>query len=391
MKTMLKNKMEWKKIKYLHSSPLGLMVKKLVDHLGYYFFNRNKDKEKFIIRLNEIRSIAIVNLGHIGDILLMLPMLDALRENYNGKIILLVNPYVFELAKKIKMVDEVYCVPHPRFSRTNNGSWFETFKVFRSLKTDIVFVADVYFFSIPFAYISRKKYFIGYNPVGFGFLFDLVLDYPYNMHITEKYYRFLDLLDIKRPKLKILTEYLYDVTNPLNDKDYIVIAVGTGAQAKDWDDENFIELINLILYDEKIIKNKKIVLLGKMEEERYRRYKIYHNDQKVIDLINRTTITEAIGIIKDSTLFVGLDSGLTHASAMLGIKTIALYSGTTGIGVWDPLNFSNNVDLIRVDNLFCNNNGHGCGKRYCKTRICMNLITPLMVYNKICKYLKGNG
>jgi len=71
---------------------------------------------------------------------------------------------------------------------------------------------------------------------------------------------------------------------------------------------------------------------------------------------------------------------------ILSIYSFLYFSLSAIIGVWDPLNFSDNVDLIRVDNLFCNNNGQGCGKRYCKIRVFMKLITLLMVYNKICKY-----
>jgi len=379
-----------KPIIYIHSSLLSLKVKKLIDFFGYSLYNRNKNKDDIKINLDEINSIVIVNLGHIGDILLMLPMLDALRENYKGKIILVVNSYVYPLAKIIKMVDHVVSVPHPKFSRSNETSWYKTFKIFRSLKSDVMFVADVYFYSIPFAYLSQKKYFIGFNPSGFGFLFDVVLDYPFGKHITEKYYKFLDFLNIKKPKVKNLREYLNNIKSNMNETNHIVIAIGTGAQSKNWDDEYFIELINLLKEDKRISNNRKIVLLGKLELKNYTKYEIFEKDTKIINLINRTTINEAISIIQDASIFIGLDSGLTHASAMLGVKTIAVFSGTTGIGIWDPIDLNNNVEIIRIMNLPCNNNGSGCGKNYCKSKDCMRLITPEIVYKKILDFLASS-
>ncbi|MGC8651583.1 MAG: hypothetical protein ACP5RX_03155, partial [Minisyncoccia bacterium] len=71
-----------KEIRYLTSNPFNLKIKKLIDFWGYILFNRNKKVSE--IDLRKINSITIVHMGHIGDIVLMLPMIDALRNNFNG-------------------------------------------------------------------------------------------------------------------------------------------------------------------------------------------------------------------------------------------------------------------------------------------------------------------
>ncbi|MGB9762792.1 MAG: glycosyltransferase family 9 protein [Minisyncoccia bacterium] len=372
-----------KEIEYLTSNPFSLKIKKLIDFWGYILFNRNKKVGE--IDLRKINSITIVHMGHIGDIVLMLPMIDALRNNFKGKIILVVNQYVRELAKLIRGVDKVYSVPHPKFSRTNSTSWFETFKIFKGLESDIVFEAGCYFFSIPFSFLIRKKLFVGYNVSGLGFLFDVVLDYPFNRHIIRKYFKFLDFLSIPEPQIKPLSEYLLLDTIKFNktqsilriEENYIVLGIGAGAQAKDWPDDYFIQLVERLSE-----LNIVVVLVGKLDLIRAGKYKIFENNTKVINLINKTNIGEVLKIIERAKIFIGLDSGLTHCASMLGIKTVAIFSGTTGIGIWDPINLRNNVYIFRA-NVPCNNNGQGCGLKFCQDNICMKFISPEHVYQKV--------
>ncbi|MGC8650970.1 MAG: glycosyltransferase family 9 protein [Hydrogenobaculum sp.] len=367
----------YKKIKYESKNKRSIKIKSIIDFIGYNFFNRNKNIK---INLKDINSITIVNMGHIGDIALMLPMIDGLRQYFKGEINLLVNSYTYEFAKSIKLLDYVYEVPHPSFSRGENISWYEAFKVFKSIKTDIVFDARSYFHSIPLSYLIDKKYLIGFDVFGFGFLLDVVLSYDYKAHITEKYFKFLEYLDIPRPTIKNLEHYINLEGKKYKDlKDYVAIGIGTGAQPKDWPDDYYIKLIEYILSK----YGKNIVLLGKTSEERASKYNL--DIERVDNLINKTSIMEAIDIIKNADTFIGLDSGLTHISAMLGIKTIAMYSGITRVGNWEPLNLNNNVRVIRKE-VPCNYNGDGCTKTFCEDNICMKFIKPedvLRVYEDI--------
>ncbi|PMP91369.1 MAG: hypothetical protein C0170_05005 [Hydrogenobaculum sp.] len=307
-------------------------------------------------------------------------MIDGLRQYFKGEVKLLVNSYTYEFAKSIKLLDHVYEVPHPSFSRGKNISWYEAFKVFKSIKTDIVFDARSYFHSIPLSYLIDKKCLIGFDVFGFGFLLDVALNYDYKAHMTEKYFKFLEYLDIPRPTIKSLEHYINLEGKKYKDlKDYVAIGIGTGVQSKDWPDEHYIRLIEYILSK----YNKNIVLLGKTSEERASKYNL--DIKRVYNLINKTSIMEAIDIIKNADTFIGLDSGLTHISAMLGIKTIAMYSGITRVGNWEPLNLNNNVRVIRKE-VSCNYNGDGCFKSFCEDNICMKFIKPedvLRVYEDI--------
>mgnify|MGYP000322836395 CR=1 FL=1 len=49
-----------------------------------------------------------------------------------------------------------------------------------------------------------------------------------------------------------------------------------------------------------------------------------------------------------------------------------LYSGTIGIGIWEPINYYNgNIEVIRV-RIPYDNNSSGCGKKSCENNIYIN-------------------
>lgn len=355
-------------------------IKKIVDPFGYVLFNHNKNIH---IDLNSIKSIAIVNLGHIGDNILMLPMLDSLRDSFKGRIILVVNPYVYEIVKLFNMIDDVIAIPHPILSRDKSSSWLKTFKTFKNLEADIIFNADSYSYSLFFLHFSKKKILIGYDIYGLGFLLDVILKYPYHKHITERYYGFIDCIGVKRENIKNLFEYLNIQRKNYEYNDYIILSIGSGAQSRDWPDKNYIRLISLI---RKKLPDIRLFLVGKIKRERLRIYEDI-NDNFVINFLNKTSIKDVIYLISNAKVFVGLESGLTHISALLGVKTLALYSGTTEIGVWEPISVSDNVTVLR-ENVNCNNKGLGCNRAYCLDNICMKNISPDVVFSKILEILK---
>ncbi|MEM3245845.1 MAG: glycosyltransferase family 9 protein [Candidatus Micrarchaeaceae archaeon] len=303
--------------------------------MGYRLFNKNKVANHY--EAGEIHSICIVQPGHIGDLLLSLPMIEKLRKNFMGKISLAVSNYTYELAENLSIVDEILSLEHFRSIYLYNSkkkSLFKAIKAFKRINSDVIFElrGDINLI-IPLFLFSKYKHLIGFNVGGGGFLLDTTLEYPHHEHISETFYRFLDFLDIKKPALKKLDCYLKKpLENKLNDENYITLSIGAGAQSKEWEDEKFIKLINLILSD-----GMKVVIIGKISKDRAELYNLLKH-KNLINFLNKTSIVDALSIIKYSRAFVGLDSGMTHAAAMLGINTIALYSAVTEVNVWRPFN-----------------------------------------------------
>ncbi len=362
-----------RKITYLNPNSKMTPIKKIIDFIGYRFFCKNKvDLDN--LDISNFKSICIVQMGHIGDFLLSTQMISEIRKNFNGKLTLAINKNTFELASNLKGIDEVIVLNHPRkiYSRSKDNSLFSAVKSFSKIDADLVLEVRGDINIIPFIRLfSNYKYLIGFDAGGTGFLLDKVLKYPYGEHITKTYDKFLDFFKIAKPEVRKLDIYFDLKTfNPVKEDKYIVIAVGrTGSRSRDWDIENFIKLINMFLSNGYIV-----VLVGKVTPDESKEYEKFDN-KNLINLTNKTTLMELFSVLRDASLFIGLDSGPTHAAAMFGIKTLVLYSGVVDFNVFRPIEAFGNVNIIKM-NVECEK----CYKINCENNICMKMITPEMVF-----------
>ena len=67
---------------------------------------------------------------------------------------------------------------------------------------------------------------------------------------------------------------------------------------------------------------------------------------KVIDLTGKTTLGQALGMIKLCNVFVTNDSGLMHVSAALHVPTVAIFGSTDHIATGP---FSDNASIVRTE------------------------------------------
>ncbi|AWB10360.1 heptosyltransferase-2 [Thermodesulfobium acidiphilum] len=372
-----------RKIIYLNSNSKMTPIKKFIDFFGYRFFCKYKaDLDN--LDMNNYKSICIVQMGHIGDFLLSTPMISEIRKNFYGKLIIAINKNTLELASNLKGVDEVIVLEHPRkiYSRSKDNSIHSAIKSFSKINADIVLEVRGDINIIPFIkFFSHYKYLIGFDVGGAGFLLDRVLEYPYGEHITETYNKFLEFFKIKIPEIRKLDSY-YDLKapNPVKKDKYIVIAVGqTGARSKDWETGNFIKLINMFLNEGYIV-----VLVGKISPDESKEYDRLVN-KNLINLANKTTLMELFSVLRNSYLFIGLDSGPTHAAAMLGVRTVALYSGVVDFNVFRPIEVFGNVSIIKMD-VECEK----CYKINCENNVCMKMIKPKTVFDRSIELIRGS-
>jgi len=352
------------KYRFSNSKKKFLKILKIIDFIGYSIFNNNKMEE---VVLNDLKTITVVQLGHLGDFLLTIIFLKKLKKYFNGKIILAVNYDIYEVANlfiiKEKISDEVISIRHRSFNRTIKSNIFQTIKDFKKINSDLIFELRGDIRILPLLKIySQYKYLLGYKCGGGGFLLTHTIKYPFNQHIIKTYLEFFNFFNITendKGTFNLATNY-----STINKKlDNIVIAIGAGAQSRDWADDNFIELINSIF---KTYNNYKIVLVGKVPANRYKIYDKIDNNN-LINKLNKTSIKEVFEIIETARLFIGLESGLTHYASLLNIDTIVLFSGASSVNIWKPL--GKRVYLIK-SNVDC----EGCGLLECKDNKCMKNI-----------------
>lgn len=114
----------------------------------------------------------------------------------------------------------------------------------------------------------------------------------------------------------------------------VAVSTSSGRAIKNWPLENFAAICRWILQE----LGGTVLLLGGAEQQRdaallARRMA----SPNLVDFVGRLPIEQSFGLVKHADLFLGNDSGLTHAAAALRIPTVALYSGMDPIAAWGPL------------------------------------------------------
>ena len=128
-------------------------------------------------------------------------------------------------------------------------------------------------------------------------------------------------------------DFLGNLTPPL-----IAIHPGSGSDRKNWPLQNWIELGNAIAD-----QNGLIVVAGEADEVQAARLKREWNDGQTRFAENLPL--PQLAAVLERTVFVGHDSGISHLAAAVGANCVLLF-GPTNPKVWAPLN--QNVTVLRA-------------------------------------------
>jgi ADP-heptose:LPS heptosyltransferase len=146
-------------------------------------------------------------------------------------------------------------------------------------------------------------------------------------------------------------------------KKVICIAPFSSDPKRNWDVFNYKELTDKLSCDYKVI------LLGKTQSINK---KLNFRNDNCLDLIGKTSLHDLPTIIKDSRLFIGNDSGLTHLALNLEVPLIAIIGG----GMYNRFFPYAENELQRY--LFHQMDCFGCSwnciykERYCITKVTVN-------------------
>jgi heptosyltransferase II len=298
------------------------------------------------------QKILIINLAGIGDLLLSIPALKALRSAFpQAKICLLTTAKVYEIAKDFTFIDEVLCLKLNYGGRLGiSNLWgqiislvklrLENFDLavnMRTLVSDksaqkmhalIKFIkpriaagrdteqrGDFFDIKIPESQIG-DKYESEYDFELVQALGASVLDRKIDFKVSE-----LDLTDINH---KLLEQNV--------SKDSIIIGIHPGGMpTRRWPIENFCRLI------EKISKeiNCYFVITGSVSEIGLAQRLKETLPDRVISFADKLNIHQSAALISKCNVFISNDTGPMHIAAILKTPLIALF-GPGDIKRFDP-------------------------------------------------------
>lgn len=302
-----------------------------------HLFEKPFQKEK-------IKKILIFQIGGIGDVLRIFPVIKALSKEFPKATLSTLTEFdneLFELFPYPHIISKKYrydpkgkhkgMLKKWTFLRTLKRSGFDL--IYNSNRGIGIIEASV------MTFIIGAPHRLGFEKNGAGFLNTLRIEFNYEQYILDQNLKLLKKIGIKgeeqdqdihihipeRDKI-FLDTFLqkYAIT-----KEKFFITVHPGAkhdgQYRMWPLEKYSKLIQEIIFHYKAT----VILIGSKTEtaiasEISSKVQSHH----LINTVGQTTIPQMAALINNSNLFIGNDSGPLHISIALKIPSIGIFGFT---------------------------------------------------------------
>ena len=336
----------------------------------------------------EYHNILIIKMSSLGDVLHTLPFVAVLRERFpRARLTWLVHPQFSAFVPDPPMVDEVLYFDKVNFNKMGLRDKWSCFRKMRSLlhskRFDLVIDMQGLFKSAVLAAISGCDNRIGYCEMreGSGLVSKAITGTHAKDHVIERYLdvaRYLgcvvDEIRFPMPDLQKEWQAVQEKTETVK-KSYIVLVPGARWDTKIWPAEHFAKLSEKILGD-----GKQVVLAGGPEDTQLGE-EITRLSPGVTDLTGKTSLRELGALIQHCTAYISGDTGPLFIASAMKRPLVAVY-GPTRPDRTGP--YGSTGSTVITAPVPC----AGCLKKRCANRVCMQSITPEMVFNEYKKKVK---
>lgn len=306
-------------------------------------------------RAEEVRSIAVLKLDHVGDFIIALPYLKALRAFFsNARLTLIVGTWNVELAETAGVADEVIgfdyfqsisaakgAVPERSLTALVAGATFD-------LAIDFRILGDTHFL---LRQLDSRTY-AGFSS-GDAAGLDIAVHFPADQAHASFRNRPIDayMHDLLCATQNHYTEdgeaFHQSFWNALVDTlptpgcdlppVYAVIHPYAGNDAKQWGLDKYLAVARH-LHERHDIPS---VLVGQQHQQTLDTVLADH--PYVTDLVGGTSLLQLVSIIRASCLFIGCDSGPRHLAISSGVPTVGIFSGINDYTLWGSQGRQNRI------------------------------------------------
>lgn len=339
-----------------------------------------------------MRKILVIRFSSLGDIILTIPVLRALKFTYpQSELCMVVKEEFADLIQFIPWID--------RFILFNSNKGIRGFLKLIDLVRDEEFDLLVDLHSntrskfltrliratrrVKYSKLKIKRYLRIY--LGLNLL-------PKRSHITDFYFKALEHFPLKtydnRPPYLKVDSILEKKANAflkkegISDDDVVVgLAPGSKWATKRWNTEKF-----ALTGDRLIEMGIKVIMLGGPDEVEIGEMIDAAMREKALNLVGNTSLVELIAIVKRCNFLITNDSSLMHISAGLGNSVIALFGPTTLDLGFGPIGEGH---IVLSKKLFCRPcSSHGGKRCWRGSHKCMERINVDEVMTAIKKLLR---
>ena len=346
-----------------------------------------------------ISKILIIKFAAIGDAVLMVPAVRALKKKLpDAKIYFLCSGINYSIVKRNKYLDKIININIYKFL-INPFAFFRLIMLLRKQKFDLIIDTEQWSrINSIITSLSKANYSIGFK------LEKQYKHYLYSSYIEHSRYKheidnFLSLLhplgiypgdDEKNPEFFLSREEeefagKFIKENNLEGKFIICFQPSTGMSgyAREWKDENYAELGKRITGE---YPDVRILLTGAKDD--FERCEKIKNDigKNTLNLAGKNTMGIDVAIVKKSNLMVCGNTGILHMSASVGTQTIGLHGPNNPLtwGAYDKNAVSILSDIYCSPCLYI---GHDFG---CSAPSCMARIKTDDVFLKIAEIISNH-
>lgn len=291
----------------------------------------------------EPKSIALLKLWALGDSVVSLPMLRALRNRYPDAKIEVVarkrNEAIYRHNKDINAI--VLFEP---------GNWWIVFKCFR--KYDAVIDAE------PYLRLSALlSWWLAPRRMGFAhqqrsIIYTDKSDFRHDQHMVNNYLDLIRPLDAAYSSDKLIPVEVAESDenaaetflkqNKITKKDLLIglcVGAAESARSRMWPAERFAELADKLAKERKA----KILFTGSPNEAELIENVRKQMKQKSINSAGKLSLMAGIALIGKCNVFISNDTGPMHIAAAQGVKTIGLFGPNVPV-LWRPYG-PGNIDV----------------------------------------------
>jgi len=267
-------------------------------------------------------KILVIRGGAIGDFILTLPAITALRRQFpQSHLEVLGYPHIAQLALAGGLVDRVQAIEARAlagfFARHGElaEDWCKYFSGFDIILSYLYDPDEI--FKTNVARCLRGQFIVApHRPDDHG-----------RTHATKVFLRPLERLAI----FEVDPVPHLVVNHQLSTSNQVALHPGSGSERKNWPEANWIDLINQLLNSSSV---NLLLVGGEAEGERLQRLAAALPPTRCA-VAKSQPLAELAARLQSCVAFVGHDSGITHLSAALGLPTIALWADTVE-EIWQP-------------------------------------------------------
>lgn len=298
----------------------------------------------------EPRSILLIQLGDIGDVVLTMPVIRALRENYRrAKIVVAVWARAAELLDDCPWIDQVIDVRKEKRSFGEEVRFQrDFFRQLRSFRFDLAIDLRTGTRGAIMAFLSgasqRVSFYAADGKLWRNRIFTSLLhrEYTPGQHVVDYLLCLLEAFGLavkeRTPELFVSDQRVTRfetlcAEEGMENKRRLLVAVQPFSlwQYKEWGLDKYIELIRWLIADH----NATVLVTGSATEQIRAEEIVRKCGKDCYNFAGKTSIGLYVALLKKCDFFIGGDSSGLHIAAAVGTPTVSIF-GPSSPESWAP-------------------------------------------------------